>query len=386
MSDTDAAIVQLRGAGRALILSGSIGKGHDVVAEACAAALAEAGCGSAVVDCMALLGGAGSKAGDLFFRGLLGIPGAYDAFHFGHLRQGSRLSTLLDSTAARKLVGPVRRLISEHRAELVLSVFPTGAAAVDRLKPEFPGLRSVVYCTDACPHRLWVHPGTDMFLVTAEESAAFVNYHRPGAPVAVVPAAARPAFHRAPTKAQARSELGLPRHGRVVLLMAGSWGLAPLDSIAAALSGEGMHVLAVAGTNGKLERRLADLDRRDPRVASFGFTDRIPELMSAADLVITTAGDTCTEARVVGRPMLLLDTVPGHGRENIQLELTRGQAWATAAHPEVVAAAARRVLDGAVAPPLYRPPTEEEWDRTFLAALGPLGLRLEGEAAGGTRR
>ena len=58
----------------------------------------------------------------------------------------------------------------------------------------------------------------------------------------------------------------------------------------------------------------------------FGFTDRVPELMAAADLVITSSGDTCTEARTVGRPLLLLDVVQGHGRDNLQHELELGDA------------------------------------------------------------
>jgi UDP-N-acetylglucosamine:LPS N-acetylglucosamine transferase len=51
--------------------------------------------------------------------------------------------------------------------------------------------------------------------------------------------------------------------------------------------------------------------------------------MAAADLVITSSGDTCTEARTVGRPLLLLDVVPGHGRDNLQHELELGDAGVT---------------------------------------------------------
>jgi UDP-N-acetylglucosamine:LPS N-acetylglucosamine transferase len=49
--------------------------------------------------------------------------------------------------------------------------------------------------------------------------------------------------------------------------------------------------------------------------------------MAAADLVLTTPGaTTCSEARVVGRPLMLLDVMPGHGRDNIQHELEMGHA------------------------------------------------------------
>ena len=38
---------------------------------------------------------------------------------------------------------------------------------------------------------------------------------------------------------------------------------------------------------------------------TFGYTDRVPTLMAASDVVITSSGDTCREARVIGRRMVL---------------------------------------------------------------------------------
>ena len=75
---------------RALILSGRFGKGHDVVAEACAAALAPLATESRIVDSIELLGGAGSAVGDWVFRRLLSVTPIYDAFHFSQLRVGRR--------------------------------------------------------------------------------------------------------------------------------------------------------------------------------------------------------------------------------------------------------------------------------------------------------
>ncbi|HZT66618.1 MAG TPA: glycosyltransferase [Acidimicrobiales bacterium] len=372
------------GTHRALILSGSIGKGHDVVAEACADALASVGWDSDIVDCMALLGGGFNEVATGIMKGLMAVPGAYDALHFGHLRTGSRLGRGLDRAAAGKLVGPLRRMLAERPADLLVSVFATGGAVVDRLKREQPRLRSVVYCTDACPHRLWVHAGTDLFIVTSDMSAGFIRYHRPGAEVAVVPPAVRTEFHRAPGRDEARHSLGLPTEGTCVLLMAGAWGMAPLDRLAGPLADAGHHVLVVAGNNERLHQRLVRHAR--PGVVPFGFTTRIPELMAAADLVITTAGDTCTEARTVGRPMLLLDTVPGHGRENLQLELARGGAAATSGDPRLVAAAATALLaggGGASSPTAVPegPEGPEGWARRFVGALAPLGLNAGGADA-----
>lgn len=74
-----------------LILSGSIGKGHDSVAEACRVALADGGLPGRVLDCMALLGGPEARIGMSLFRRMLDIPSVYDGFHFSHLRSGSWL-------------------------------------------------------------------------------------------------------------------------------------------------------------------------------------------------------------------------------------------------------------------------------------------------------
>ena len=88
---------------RALILSGSFGKGHDVVAEACAAALEPLDTHSRIVDSIALLGGPGSAVGDWVFRRLLSSAPIYDAFHFSQLRVGTRLARGADAMALRQM-------------------------------------------------------------------------------------------------------------------------------------------------------------------------------------------------------------------------------------------------------------------------------------------
>ncbi|HZU73177.1 MAG TPA: hypothetical protein VE990_10460 [Acidimicrobiales bacterium] len=360
---------------RALVLSGSIGMGHDVVAEACASALAGAGWEADIVDCMDMLGRASSRAGRGIMRTLMAVPGVYDAFHFSQLRTGSPVARLLDRAAARQLVGPLAELLSRRPAELLLSVFATGAAAADRLKAAQPWLHSVVYCTDACPHALWTHPGTDLFLVTSDMSAAFISYHRPDATVTVLPAAARPAFYSPPTRAEARAALGVPAGSGCAVVMAGAWGMAPLERIAVALADSGLHVLAVAGTNRALAARLEMVAGGRPDITAFGFTDRIPELMAAADLVVTTPGDTCTEARLVGRPLLLLDTVPGHGRENLQLELARGGASVVAVKPALIAEAAKGIIEaGRHQVASVERPDPGAWARSLLDALATVGV------------
>jgi processive 1,2-diacylglycerol beta-glucosyltransferase len=237
----------------------------------------------------------------------------------------------------------------------------------------------VVFCTDVTPHRLWVHPNVDAYLVTSAAAEAAVQRFQPAARVAVVPMPVRPAFYTPPGQGQARARLGVPGTARCVLLMTGAWGLGPVARAAAGLAAAGLEVLAVAGRNERLEGRLRAAARLQPRLHVFGFTDRIPELMAAADLVITSSGDTCSEARVVGRPLLLLDLVPGHGRDNLQHELELG-AWVTSARPAAVVrnalAAADRVKPAAegLGPPAAAAQHRAAWESSLNTLLAALGL------------
>ena len=358
----------------ALLLSGSLGQGHDVMAAACADSLHDRGWTTSTVDVMALLGRRSGAAGEAVFRRLLAVPGVYDAFHFSALRPGTRLAGLTEQAAVSRLAPRVRELLEREPADLVVSVFATAAGAVHAVERNGGAVPPhLVFCTDVTPHRLWVHDSTDLFLVTSEVAAAGVRRYRPDAETAVVPAPLRPAFYDPPSRPKARAEFGVPEQARCVLLMSGSWGLGPVAGAAAALGAAGVHVLAVAGRNRELEARLRAVGEREPRVHALGYTDRIPALMAAADLVITSSGDTCSEARAIGRRLLLLDVVPGHGRDNLQHELELGFADVTGARPRDVARAALAALDRPEPPPSVGA-VRAPWEAAFEAVLARMGL------------
>jgi UDP-N-acetylglucosamine:LPS N-acetylglucosamine transferase len=96
--------------------------------------------------------------------------------------------------------------------------------------------------------------------------------------------------------------------------------------------------------------------------------------MAASDLVITSSGDTCSEARVIGRDLLLIDVVPGHGRDNLQKELERGHAEVTNTDPVSLTRSALACLDR------VKPPSErvalgpQAWEQAFGAALAQIGF------------
>ena len=74
-----------------------------------------------------------------------------------------------------------------------------------------------------------------------------------------------------------------------------------------------LQVVAVAGHNQDLRARLDRLKGKlTLTLHTFGWSDRIPELMAAADVLITKPGGvTASEALAAGLPMVLVHPIPG---------------------------------------------------------------------------
>ena len=379
----------------AVLLAGSLGLGHEMMARGCAELLEASGWRTRTLDCLSLMGPWPGGIGKGLFNSLVSAPGLYDAVHFAHLRTGSRVAWMMDWAASARLVPALRAELERKPADLLLSVFATGASAAAKLKAALPAMRTVVLCTDVTPHRIWVTEGTDLFLVTSAAAAESVRRYLPGAHISVVPPPVRRAFYTAPSREQARQALGVPADAFCALVMDSGWGLGPLAESVSALADAGLHVLAVAGRRRRVERRFRELAARTPRVTAFGFTSRVPALMAAADVVVTLPGaTTCSEARAIGRRLLLLDLMPGHGRDNLLHELELGGAHSCLVTPEGVTAsilalqeevARERTASGAAArpaphPELRRPDRRKQdvpgWEPAYLAALRQIGLEL----------
>jgi UDP-N-acetylglucosamine:LPS N-acetylglucosamine transferase len=282
----------------------------------------------------------------------------------------------MDRMAIDHMFPHLRALVDEFGPELVVPVFATGAGAVARLKYAGYPLVSVVIMTDSFAHRMWVYESTDLFLVTSPAAAESVRRYWAEARVGVITAPVRPEFYRAPTRQQARDRLGIPPDARCALLMSGAWGLGPLDEAAEALAADDVWVLAVAGSNAALDRRLRALAGRYDRVIPFGYTEEVPDLMAACDVVVTSSGDTCREARTLGRGIVLLDVVPGHGRENLMHEIELGGAAVCMPTPDSIARAVKVFMNDPARSTVPPALNAERAPAQFVDAVRGLGFEV----------
>lgn len=89
-----------------------------------------------------------------------------------------------------------------------------------------------------------------------------------------------------------------------------------------------VQIIVMAGKNKVLLDELQKLSSLSPgRLVAVGFTDKVPELMACADLVITKPGGLSTsECLVMGLPMVLINPIPGQEERNASYLLQEGVA------------------------------------------------------------
>ncbi len=212
--------------------------------------------------------------------------------------------------------------LREHRPDLVVSVHPLLNRlllhAVERLPRRVPV--AAVVSELVTVHRSWVEPGISYYSVATEEARAYMRrWKAPMDRIEVTGLPVDPRFRpRSGPDLEVRAELGLRSDRLTLLVMAGGEGTSVLLPAVKALgfSGLPIQLIIVCGRNEALERRVRALGIPvEHRV--FGFTDRVPELMAASDIVVTKGGpQTLAEAFAVGRPVIVVQTLPGQEEGN----------------------------------------------------------------------
>jgi processive 1,2-diacylglycerol beta-glucosyltransferase len=306
---------------RVLILSAAIGEGHDLPARVLADELREEAPGIEVeiADGLEAMGGLlsqiivrgspfHSKWGNRFFDfefWFISVfpPGRWIAGWFVY------------AFGARGLM----RLIRGERPDVVVSTYPGVTDVLGRLRRRGKlAVPAVSAITDLAALRYWSHPGIDLHLLTHPESEEEVRQIAGDTDVVAVRGLNSPDFLLPLDPAEARRRLELAPEPKLVVVSGGGWAVGDLEgAVEAGLEAGAGLVVALCGRHegvkSALEARFGD----DERVQIWGFTDRMGELLAAADaLVHSTAGLTVLEAHVRGCPTVSYGWGRAHIRAN----------------------------------------------------------------------
>lgn len=313
---------------RILILSASIGGGHNAAAAVLREDLEAAGCHVAVMDGFAfatpLLSRYFAWSYPLELRY---TPWLYDLqFWTSHWRWWARLSA---SVYAKLAGASFASIVRELRPDLVISTYPLVTQALGALRQAGEiRVPAVAVITDYGVHRLWTAPGIDLHLVPSSVSAQQVQ-DATGF-VTVMQPLVRRAFRKPLARETVRTRLGLAPEEFVVLIVAGAWGIGRVEEIVRDVLACDVRAIVVCGRNQALFRQLAREHQGDPRLLLYGWTDELPELMVAADCLVQNAGGlTCLEAIAVGLPIVMYRPIAGHGVFNaLTMEKAGAACWA----------------------------------------------------------
>ena len=321
---------------RVLIVSASIGSGHHQAARAIAAELMrrqdnlQVTIADFMEDTDSYLAAFMKEA---YLKMLELSPNMYDLVY--RVSQAPLPGFKAQGLLARVLQGGMAQLVRRHRPDLIIAThpFPCGAAAYlrdsRRLRAPLVGV-----ITDFAVHRLWVYEHVDAYFVAAPEIKRELSAL--GVPARRIYASGIPVHPQFTANAGGRGilgELSLAADQPLVLLMGGGLGMGGIRQALASMDELKLPLqfVVLAGKNKELQEKLQE-ETKSLRhaVRVLGYTDRIPELMRAAAMLVTKPGAlTVCEALVSETPLLLYEPIPGQEWENAVFLTQRGVAlWA----------------------------------------------------------
>ncbi len=188
---------------------------------------------------------------------------------------------------------------------------------------------TVSVVTDFEAHALWMEQVVDLYCVAAPETrSSLVARGVDSARVAVtgIPIGGR--FGESVDASGVRRRMGLRDDLPTLLVLSGGFGMGPVGGMVSALDGveAEFQAVVVTGRTAELRAELAVRDTRHP-TRVLGYVGNMHELMGVADLVMSKPGGlTTSEACALGKPLFILDPIPGQEAANSDFLLERGAA------------------------------------------------------------
>lgn len=339
---------------RILILTADAGFGHRSAANAVASALNEMYgdfCDVAIVNPLE------DRRTAFFLRESQSdydklVRNMPELYRFGYDASDYSVPVAIVEQALTVLLFEVMRdILRTYRPSAILSTYPLYQAPLRAVmtitRRSVPLLLSI---TDlATVHRLWFSSNVDLCMVPTEIVRDLaLNYGMMPEQVQVTGIPVNPDVvrdRRSPL--EIREELGL-RPDVLTALAVGSRRVERLFDTLNVINhyGRPMQVIVVAGKDEKLFASLSAMDWHIP-VKLFEYVQNVIPLMKAADFIICKAGGlVVTESLACGRPMMLIDVIPGQETGNAEYVVQNGAGDLAREPLEVLETLSHWLMDG----------------------------------------
>ncbi|MEG6586180.1 MGDG synthase family glycosyltransferase [Dendrosporobacter sp. 1207_IL3150] len=317
---------------RVLIVSASIGYGHNQAAKAIACKLStQPQMQVNIVDFMAdEISYLNSLIKETYFKMLALSPNVYDLLYrwTQASAEGEQVANLLAAVMKKRM----EKLIVEYKPDLVVCThpFPCGAAAYLKKNRKVKTKLAAVI-TDYALHQLWIYKEVDLYFVGDVELKCSLQKHSIlGSKIIVTGIPISSSFSQINNDCTIMSDLKLSNNLPTILIMGGGLGLGGVRETLESLEAipKLLQILVVTGENRSLRQGLTvHAATSKHKIHIFGFTKQIAELMISSDLLITKPGAlTISEALAMKLPMVFFQPIPGQERDNAAHITQKGAA------------------------------------------------------------
>lgn len=233
----------------------------------------------------------------------------------------------------------LNKILQTYKPDLIISTHPFSSHMCAILKKKKKiNTKIATVITDYAPHSQWLMHSVyiDYFFVAHDgmkEALLKRGIKENQIKVTGIPLSNRFLAHY--NKEKILSEFNLSPNKRTVLFFAGGEQGFGKDKIFNMLKSiietfPNLQVIAISGKNQKMKQQFDDLVSKtnsDETVKVLKYTNKIPELMSVSDLVITKPGGlTTTESLASGLPIIVINPIPGQEEENAEFLEEKGVA------------------------------------------------------------
>lgn len=258
---------------------------------------------------------------------------------WGKVYSGSEkgLLSTVSKDANKLMAKKLSKLIQEKKPNLIISTHPFSSQMCSYLKKKGKiDCEIATIMTDFAMHEQWLigHEYTENFFVSNENMKQdMINYGVAENKIHVtgIPMSGRFFENFDTQKIYEMFELDFDK--KVILFFGGGeFGLGKERTVKILKAFIQMvptyQIVAVAGKNEKMKATFENLVQEcnvKDRVRVLGFTDKVPELMHIASLVVTKPGGlTTTESLASELPMVIINPIPGQEEENAEFLVSKG--------------------------------------------------------------
>jgi len=316
-----------------LIFSVSIGNGHDQVAHTLSQEFLQKvpSCRVKVKNTLKLLNPLLDKVLLESYMNIIRFyPKAWGALYD---RSNSKESLIdINDISSTLFKGRLKKEIDEFKPSVIICTHPFPSAIMANLKSKGKITTPIVtIVTDYNVHISYLNENVDHFVIASEYlSNELIEFGI--APTRILPFGIpiRKEFSMKCDGDEIRQRLKLSSK-KTILVMGGGLGLGEISKVVTKTDAmlEDIQIIAVAGKNPKLEKKLRALKlKNDFKV--YGFASNIHELMEISDCVISKPGGiTSAEILAKKKPLIIFSPLPGQEFENTEFLMNSGTALNT---------------------------------------------------------